>query len=76
MKKGISPSWHNYFLCGLKGVLEVLNKDSVGMLVAVSGNIPLSSGLSSSSALVSAAALATSYANKVSANMFILLEIF
>ncbi|KAJ9580402.1 hypothetical protein L9F63_003926, partial [Diploptera punctata] len=64
VKKGTSPSWHQYFLCGLKGVLETLNKDSVGMLVAASGNIPLSSGLSSSSALVSAAALAATYANK------------
>ena len=43
----------------------MLNKDSVGMLIAASGNIPLSSGLSSSSALVSAAALAAAYANKV-----------
>ncbi|PNF41266.1 N-acetylgalactosamine kinase, partial [Cryptotermes secundus] len=63
VKKGVSPPWHSYFLCGLKGVLEVLPQDSVGMLVAVTGNVPLSAGLSSSSALVSAAALAAAHAN-------------
>lgn len=65
VKKGVSPPWHSYFLCGLKGVLEVLPRDSVGMLVAVTGNVPHSAGLSSSSALVSAAALAAAHANKM-----------
>jgi galactokinase len=65
VKKGVSPPWYNYFLCGLKGVLEVLQHVSVGMLVAVTGSVPQSSGLSSSSALVSAAALATAHANNV-----------
>jgi len=65
LKTGVSPHWYNYFLCGVKGVLEVLPQDSVGMLVAVTGSVPQSSGLSSSSALVSAAALVTAYANKV-----------
>lgn len=36
-----------------------------GMRVAVLGNIPAASGLSSSSALVSAAVLATSFVNEV-----------
>lgn len=61
----MSPPWHSYFLCGLKGVLEVLPEDSVGMLVAVTGNVPHSAGLSSSSALVSAAVLAATHANGV-----------
>ncbi|XP_069686505.1 N-acetylgalactosamine kinase-like [Periplaneta americana] len=65
VKKGESPLWHNYFLCGLQGVLEVLSTSSVGMYVVVTGNVPLSSGLSSSSALVSAAALASAHANKL-----------
>jgi galactokinase len=43
----------------------VLPHDSVGMLVAVTGNVPQSSGLSSSSALVSAAALVAAHSNKV-----------
>ncbi|GFG35106.1 hypothetical protein Cfor_01402 [Coptotermes formosanus] len=65
VKKGVSPPWYSYFLCGLKGVLEVLQQVSVGMLVAVTGSVPQSSGLSSSSALVSAAALAAAHANNV-----------
>ncbi|KAK4877577.1 hypothetical protein RN001_010083 [Aquatica leii] len=58
-----APEWYQYFLCGIKGLLDVLPKDiSIkGFNVAVSGIIPQSAGLSSSSALVSAAALATSY---------------
>lgn len=66
-ENGIPPEWHNYFLCGVKGMMETLSKDAqrIGMLITVSGNIPPASGLSSSSALVSAATLATSYINKV-----------
>ncbi|XP_047114661.1 N-acetylgalactosamine kinase [Schistocerca piceifrons] len=67
VEKGKPPEWYNYFLCGVKGIMDILpDKTSVGMNVAVTGNIPWGSGLSSSSALVSAAALATAHANKVS----------
>lgn len=68
MEKGVPPEWHNYFLCGVKGIYEKLPSDleKRGMMVMVSGNIPPASGLSSSSALVSAATLATSYVHGVS----------
>lgn len=62
------PDWYKYFLCGVKGALEVVPEESVpsGILAAVWGNIPPNSGLSSSSALVSAAALLTVHAGQVS----------
>ncbi|KAJ8924749.1 hypothetical protein NQ315_000902 [Exocentrus adspersus] len=62
-----APQWYEYFLCGLKGVFEILPKDVElkGMKIVVSGTIPQSAGLSSSSALVSAAALATSHAHNL-----------
>ncbi|MFH4974503.1 hypothetical protein AB6A40_001212 [Gnathostoma spinigerum] len=53
------PLWHHYFLCGWKGVLDHLKLKPVGMNVLLSGNIPIGSGLSSSSSLVCAAAVAT-----------------
>lgn len=55
------PEWHQYFLCGVRGILDVLPKDTAfkGFSVLVSGTVPPRAGLSSSSALVSAAALAT-----------------
>ncbi|XP_076671567.1 N-acetylgalactosamine kinase isoform X1 [Andrena cerasifolii] len=58
--------WYKYFLCGVKGALEVVPEESVpsGILAAVWGNIPPNSGLSSSSALVSAAALLTVHAGQ------------
>lgn len=61
------PQWHQYFLCGVKGVLDALPKDTLvkGFLVVVKGTVPPSAGLSSSSALVSAAALATSHVHGV-----------
>ncbi|KAH8302247.1 hypothetical protein KR044_004355 [Drosophila immigrans] len=57
------PAWYNYYLCGIKGVQEHLGKKwrPIGMQVALSGNVPLAAGLSSSSALVSAAVLATAH---------------
>ncbi|KAB0796666.1 hypothetical protein PPYR_10800 [Photinus pyralis] len=58
-----APKWYQYFLCGVRGLLDVLPKETSikGFNVAVSGIIPQSAGLSSSSALVSAAALSTSH---------------
>ena len=52
--------WHNYVACGVKGAVEdmsLLLPKSIRM--AVDGNIPCASGLSSSSALVCSSALAT-----------------
>ncbi|GAB1866943.1 N-acetylgalactosamine kinase [Camponotus japonicus] len=61
------PAWYKYFLCGVKGALEVIPTESVptGVLVAVWGNIPPNSGLSSSSALVSAALLSIVHASQI-----------
>lgn len=57
--------WHNYVLCGIKGVVESLNEQTLqGIDLAVAGNVLPNSGLSSSSALVCAAALATAHAHK------------
>lgn len=61
--------WASYILCGVQGVMDLLAKSDrtpVSMQLAISGNIPPSSGLSSSSALVCAGVLATALANKVS----------
>lgn len=52
--------WWNYFLCGIKGVLEdrAVSPDTViGMDCFVEGQIPPRAGLSSSSALVVSAAI-------------------
>ena len=69
---GTYPHWHNYFLCGVKGIFDYLHKmgdfQRKGFMVAVSGNIPPASGLSSSSALVCASALATAYLFKLPLN--------
>nr|XP_033328322.1 N-acetylgalactosamine kinase isoform X2 [Megalopta genalis] len=64
---GGGPDWYKYFLCGVKGALEVMPEEVVpsGMLAAVWGNVPPNSGLSSSSALVSAAVLLTVHANQM-----------
>ncbi|XP_037071627.1 N-acetylgalactosamine kinase-like isoform X2 [Pollicipes pollicipes] len=65
-KRSDSVPWSSYVLCGVLGVKEHGRLSSVaGLQMAVSGTIPPSSGLSSSSALVCAAALATAHANKV-----------
>nr|XP_020645734.1 N-acetylgalactosamine kinase isoform X2 [Pogona vitticeps] len=58
------PLWHNYFLCGFKGIEEHFDLQSPrGVNCLVEGTIPPSSGLSSSSALVCCAGLATLVAN-------------
>ncbi|KAF0286933.1 N-acetylgalactosamine kinase [Amphibalanus amphitrite] len=62
-----SVPWSSYVLCGVLGVQEHCRLAALrGLQVAVSGSIPASSGLSSSSALVCAASLATLHANQVS----------
>ncbi|XP_012861786.1 N-acetylgalactosamine kinase [Echinops telfairi] len=54
------PLWHNYFLCGFKGIQEHFGLSNLtGMNCLVDGNIPPNSGLSSSSALVCCAGLVT-----------------
>lgn len=62
------PQWYQYFLCGVKGILDILPEEVPfrGFTVLVSGTIPPAAGLSSSSALVSAAALAVAEVHKVS----------
>lgn len=59
------PAWFNYVLCAIKGIAEEGGMEGplTGLDMMVSGNIPPSSGLSSSSALVCAAALAVSHAH-------------
>ncbi|XP_037933603.1 N-acetylgalactosamine kinase-like [Teleopsis dalmanni] len=61
------PEWFKYYLCGVKGIYENNNETlkPIGMKIALSGNIPPASGLSSSSALVSAAALATAHVHRL-----------
>ncbi|XP_014222552.1 N-acetylgalactosamine kinase [Trichogramma pretiosum] len=62
----LGPTWYKYFLCGVKGALEVVPEPKApkGILAAVWGNVPPNAGLSSSSALVSAALLATVHASQ------------
>jgi len=58
------PSWHQYFQCGYRGILESLPlTSSIGLRILVDGSIPPSAGLSSSSAMVCCSALATLWAN-------------
>lgn len=62
-----APQWYQYFLCGVKGICELMSIEArlKGLCVMVSGTIPKSAGLSSSSALVCAAALATAFAHEI-----------
>ncbi|XP_042330735.1 N-acetylgalactosamine kinase isoform X2 [Sceloporus undulatus] len=58
------PLWHNYFLCGFKGIKDHFSLDKPsGLNCLIEGTIPPSSGLSSSSALVCCAGLVTLMAN-------------
>ena len=61
-----SPKWWGYVLCGLKGVQEECDvAKRPGLKLLVSGCIPPSAGLSSSSALVVSAALVAVWAGEV-----------
>ena len=57
-------------MCGIKGIYETLDAahNYYGMSVALSGNIPPGSGVSSSSALVSSAVLATAKIYNITLN--------
>ncbi|KAM7359170.1 N-acetylgalactosamine kinase [Cochliomyia hominivorax] len=61
------PEWYKYYLCGIKGIYETLDNPNkyYGMKIALSGNIPPGSGVSSSSALVSSSVLATAVIYKI-----------
>lgn len=67
--------WISYVACGVQGVLDI-NKElkkftqPKNMLITVFSNLPISAGLSSSSALVCAAFLATCVLNDVSMLIF------
>ncbi|CAL8078502.1 unnamed protein product [Orchesella dallaii] len=61
-EQGVAPSWHLYYLCGVLGTIENMNKKEGDVYlteICVDGRVPPRAGLSSSSALVCAAALAT-----------------
>jgi len=67
-------NWSNYVLAGYKGVEEEAAKEKISLIkpgktkiynLFVSGNVPIGSGLSSSSALVCSTALAFSVANSL-----------
>ncbi|XP_055382550.1 N-acetylgalactosamine kinase [Condylostylus longicornis] len=73
-----SPQWYNYFLCGIKGILDHLNNvlpTNFGMSIVINGNVPPAAGLSSSSALVSAATLTMAFIYKVNLNKNLLASI-
>ncbi|KAJ2740882.1 galactokinase [Coemansia sp. BCRC 34301] len=57
--------WVNYFKCGYRGALEAIGATSnpVGMQCLMDGSVPISVGLSSSSAFVCCAVMATMKAN-------------
>ncbi|KAJ2866216.1 galactokinase [Coemansia aciculifera] len=57
--------WVNYFKCGYRGALEAIANTSspVGMQCLMDGSVPISVGLSSSSAFVCCAVMATMKAN-------------
>jgi len=66
-------NWWSYFLCGLKGVYEDMKiEHPKGMKILVSGCIPPSAGLSSSSALVVGASLVAAVCNNISVDRSVL----
>uniref|UniRef100_A0A8D8U0J9 N-acetylgalactosamine kinase n=2 Tax=Cacopsylla melanoneura TaxID=428564 RepID=A0A8D8U0J9_9HEMI len=70
LEDGVAPQWYEYFLCGVKGIQDLMKEQGdtgkmQGVSVLVSGTIPPSAGLSSSSALVCAAVIAVALVNKV-----------
>lgn len=71
------PAWFNYVLCGVKGIKDEgdINGPLTGLDIVVGGNIPPSSGLSSSSALVCATALAVAHSHCLSLSKETLAEI-
>ncbi|XP_051917392.1 N-acetylgalactosamine kinase [Hippocampus zosterae] len=71
-----NPKWYYYFLCGVKGIQEKFGITRLpGMVCLIDGNVPPSSGLSSSSALVCCAGLVTMEANQKSLSKVALAEI-
>ncbi|XP_057693054.1 N-acetylgalactosamine kinase isoform X1 [Corythoichthys intestinalis] len=71
-----NPKWYYYFLCGVKGIQEKFGITRLpGMSCVIDGNVPPSSGLSSSSALVCCAGLVTMEANQKSLSKLALAEI-
>ena len=56
---GSDPLWYKYVLCGIQGIKDIHSTVNYsGLNLVIDGNIPPSSGLSSSSALVCGAAFA------------------
>ncbi len=78
IEEGIPPSptgdWSNYIKAAAERLTERYGADLVGMDVMFEGNIPLSAGLSSSSALVVASAICLLFTNKIDYNAVELAE--
>uniref|UniRef100_A0A2C9JRK1 Galactokinase n=1 Tax=Biomphalaria glabrata TaxID=6526 RepID=A0A2C9JRK1_BIOGL len=59
------PHWYKYVLCGIQGIIEHFQSDTLrGFKAVVDGTVPRSAGLSSSSALVCCSALSMLKANE------------
>ncbi|CAL1526421.1 unnamed protein product [Lymnaea stagnalis] len=59
------PHWYKYVLCGILGIKEQFQSETIkGFKAVIHGTVPRSAGLSSSSALVCCSALAMLRANK------------
>ncbi|KAG0722948.1 N-acetylgalactosamine kinase [Chionoecetes opilio] len=71
------PVWHNYILSGVRGIQDEggMQQPFIGINMAVTGNVPPSSGLSSSSALVCASALGMAHSHGLSLSQETLAEI-